>query len=296
MTTILPDDQVQADGSLKTIPSDAQSLANFRPSAVTVATENTLVLTGTDFAANTTLTDRDRFIGNFGVLRSNTEGRITAADGAVRFAAGSLLEVPSGNITITSAAPLEQVTVDTYTTAAATTAIPTAGSGVVLLPPTITAGVTVDGDATNADGSVTSGAVIDASGLTDVVLPVESNLIVVARVGQNELADSPLQRNGFIYRQRDILVDRRLTGVRDDGFAWVGTPLFDASGYVNARGQLVTERMLTGGNISFAGAVVTGRNSLLNVAGRAADLCRRLGRGDPVDHCRWYPHRRYRAR
>lgn len=267
VTAILPDDQLQADGTQKTIPSDALSLAAFKPSVVVISTENSAVLTSADRLADLSLTDLDRQIGNFGLTSTSAGGQITANDGAVLFAAGSLLEVPSGNITVTSAAPVELLTKDSYTTVDGKIAVPDAGGGVVVLPASITAGITVAGDVVGQDGTVTAGAVIDASGLTDVVLAMASNLIVVARVGQNELADSPLQRDGFIYRQKNILVDRRLSGVRDDGFAWVGTPLFDASGYVNARGQLVTERMLTGGNIVFGGAVVTGRNSLLNVAG-----------------------------
>lgn len=266
ITTILPDDQAQADGTQKTIPSDALSLASFRPSAVNISTENTIVRTSADPAAALGLPDTDRYLGNFGVNPGDALGQITANDGAVTFAAGSLLEVPSGNISIKSAAPVQLITLDTYSPVGGGQAVPDAGGGVVVLPAGIVAGITVAGEAIDK-GKVTPGAIIDASGLANVVLPVESNVIVVARVGQNELADSPLQRDGFIYRQRNILIDRRLSGVRDDGFAWVGTPLFDASGYVNARGQLVTERMLTGGTIAFSGAVVTGRNSLLNVAG-----------------------------
>ncbi len=92
-------------------------------------------------------------------------------------------------------------------------------------------------------------------------------LVTVPRVGLNELADSPLQRDGPIYRLQNVVIDSRLSGVRADGTNWVGTPLFDASGYVDSI-PLTADQLLTGGgNITLNGIVAAGKNSVLSVAG-----------------------------
>ncbi len=252
ITSILADAQVQADGTRKTIPSDALSLANFKRSQIRVATYNGALLSDTSSTATGTRVYSLAQARNFGIETTTaTPGQVLTA-GAVALASGSLVLAPSGNIQLAAAAPLQTTVSDAQDL----------NPSVYTIPTNFTAGLTI-----GTDGVTGERAIIDAAGLADVVLPVSSNVITVARVGQNELADSPTQRNGFLFRQRNILVDRRLSGVRADGTVWQGTPLFDATGYINARGQLVTELMTSGGTIDLSGAVAVGNNATLNVAG-----------------------------
>jgi filamentous hemagglutinin family protein len=220
--SIQPDTQVQVDGTQKTIPSDAVSAANFRPSTVRLtaierATEN-IPLTFT---------------------KETPKISVPAILGNVTLKSGSLVSAPSANVTIVAGSPgsifSQRGTIQTI------------GDFVPNL-------------------LIENGATIDVAGLPDVELPLESHLVTVPRVGQNELADSPLQRNEFIYR-KSVVVDSRISGTRDDGTVWRGTPLFDASGYINSRPRLVTELMTAGGKLNFGGAALIESGSLLNVAG-----------------------------
>src|SRR5258708_7295974 len=76
---------------------------------------------------------------------------------------------------------------------------------------------------------VESGARIDTSGIPNVELPIASTLLTVTLAG-NELADSPLQRNGFLYGGT-ITVDSTIIGTRGDGLGWGGTPPAHLSGF-----------------------------------------------------------------
>lgn len=111
------------------------------------------------------------------------------------------------------------------------------------------------------------GATIDVAGLSDVQLSMETNLITVPRVGQNELADSPLQRDGFLYRQA-ITFDRRDHGVRWDGKAWVGTPVANVGGYADLVERDINEMLVDAGSITLSGGeVIAGEGSTLNLQG-----------------------------
>lgn len=112
-----------------------------------------------------------------------------------------------------------------------------------------------------------AGAVIDVSGLAGLELPMSSNLVQIPRVGQNELADSPLQRNGFLYR-RPVTIDGRRSGVREDGLEWIGSPLLNAAGYVENQPRTIDQMLVNGGSITVSGReLVTRKGSLLNVDG-----------------------------
>jgi len=56
-------------------------------------------------------------------------------------------------------------------------------------------------------------------------------LVTIPRLGLNELADSPLQKVGFLYGQ-SITVDANATGTDANGNTWVGTPVANVSGYI----------------------------------------------------------------
>jgi filamentous hemagglutinin family protein len=243
VTTILPDDLVQADGTQKTIPSDAASIANFKRSTARISTDN-VIFSGVLEAA---FRDGNQ-TRSLGWIAPREAAGLN--DGSVVFGTGSLLYTPSANTSVKSGAPFQLANGNVQSVN---------GKGA--------AGITIEGSLSNASGTTTEGAILDVSGLTEVVRPMESNIVTVARVGQNELADSPLQRNEFIYRQRDIQIDRRVSGTREDGVSFRGTPLFDASGYIDARQQLVTELLTAGGTLDLGGAIVAGKGSLINLAG-----------------------------
>src|SRR5262249_32588233 len=111
------------------------------------------------------------------------------------------------------------------------------------------------------------GSVIDVSGLTDVLVPVGRAVIKIQPRGQ-EFANSPLLRNSAL-RGKDIWVDTRISGVRDDGVAWIGTPLFDASGYVGLIQKSTREYLVAGGSIAINGQkdIVVPQGATINVSG-----------------------------
>lgn len=121
------------------------------------------------------------------------------------------------------------------------------------------------------------GATIDVAGLQNVVLPASYNFIPFVPRG-NEFADMPLQRNGALYGQT-LWIDIRASGTRSDGTTWVGTPVADASGTINAYGRSLQQLMTSGGSVSLqtdrtatgavtpSRSVITQSGSVINVAG-----------------------------
>jgi len=100
-----------------------------------------------------------------------------------------------------------------------------------------------------------AGSVIDVSG-EQVDLPMQRNVIEVELRG-NELADAPLQRNGFLYGKK-IAVDVRK-----------GTPLADIAPALASVPKQVGERLTQGGQIQLrsSGGVVMDANATLDVSG-----------------------------
>lgn len=110
-------------------------------------------------------------------------------------------------------------------------------------------------------------ATIDVAGLADVLVPLANVLISVPRLGLNELADSPLQRSGVLFRS-PIVFDVRDFGVREDGLSFVGTPLANLAGFVENISRGVRELLTNGGSIGLIGnEVIAGVGSALNLAG-----------------------------
>lgn len=100
------------------------------------------------------------------------------------------------------------------------------------------------------------GAQIDVSGLQDVGLPIERNVLEVELRG-NELRDSPLQRESFL-RNQTIRVDIRK-----------GTPLADISGQVAQIGRGIGEKSTAGGTVRIRseGDIVMREGSSVDVSG-----------------------------
>lgn len=145
-------------------------------------------------------------------------GSATIAGGGIWFRKGSIVQMPGAALTVT-------------------------GGGGPLIGP----------DADLVHGGriyVDEGATISVAGLADVQRPMSDNLVTIPRVGQNELADSPLQRDGILYKS-PFTVDARDKGARADGLSWVGSPVVNASGYSQAVPRSVNMMLTNGGTINF---------------------------------------------
>ncbi|WP_072389324.1 filamentous haemagglutinin family protein [Hyphomicrobium sp. CS1BSMeth3] len=112
-----------------------------------------------------------------------------------------------------------------------------------------------------------SGSVIDVSGLTDIEVPIERAIIKIQPRGQ-EFADSPLQRDSAL-RGQDIWVDTRISGVREDGVEWIGSPLLDAKGYVGLIQKSTREYLVAGGSVAVNGQrdIVVPQGAAVNLSG-----------------------------
>ncbi len=167
-----------------------------------------------------------------------TPGSIAMKAGAVWFQGGSLIEAPGSNVSVTAWTPSMAGAV-----AAGQTAVP----GRIYLD---------------------DGATIDVSGLANVELPIAQTLLTVERIGQNELADSPLLRNSFLFGLKGVVVDSTLSGTRSDGVQWVGSPILNLSGYVNLIPRTVDQLLTNGGTIILSGnEVMTAAGSSMNLNG-----------------------------
>lgn len=103
---------------------------------------------------------------------------------------------------------------------------------------------------------IDAGAVIDVSGIRDVRVPMERNVVEV-ELRSNELRDSPLQRDGILYAQK-VNVDIRK-----------GTPLADIAGAIERIERTIAERSTTGGHLDLLseGDTLINPLSLLDFSG-----------------------------
>lgn len=163
-----------------TIPQDPNSLANFKPSQISI-----------------------------GEVSSSNGG--FAAGGNIDVGANSLIYAPNANIYI-------------------------GASG----------GATPESSAPSRV-FVDTGAVIDASGLKNVQVSGASHEVTISPVTANDTADTPSQRN--VLDHATVTVDPRLSGVRSDGVAWVGSPLIPAQAYAEQVGVTASQLMTKGGNV-----------------------------------------------
>jgi filamentous hemagglutinin family protein len=160
-------------------------------------------------------------------------GSVSVTGNRVTMDAGSLLEVPGGNVSLR--------------------AIGTGGASAL---------------ANDGRVYIDSGATIDVSGLANVELPMDALLVSIPRIGQNELADSPLLRNSFLYTQKDVLLDSTVSGTRADGLDWIGSPIINAKGYVENMPRDISQMLTQGGSITLdGGEVITRTGSRLALDG-----------------------------
>ncbi|MEW6438257.1 MAG: filamentous hemagglutinin N-terminal domain-containing protein, partial [Pseudomonadota bacterium] len=167
-----------------------------------------------------------------------TTGKLTLTAGSVWLENGSLIEAPGASVSV--AALTQSIALD----------------------------ATPPGDnAVQGRIYVDNGATIDVSGLADVELPMSDTLVTIGPITANDLADAPLQRNGFLYG-KTIVVDSTISGVSADGEAWVGTPLVNAEGYVEEIARTVDPLLTNAGSITLSGnQVMTASGSSLNLNG-----------------------------
>ncbi|WP_236655085.1 filamentous haemagglutinin family protein [Burkholderia pyrrocinia] len=168
-----------------------------------------------------------------------TPGSIGMTAGSIWFQGGSLIEAPGSTVSVVALTP----SASGVKAPAGQTAVP----GRIYLD---------------------SGATIDVSGLANVEVPISQTLVTVDRIGQNELADSPLLRNGFLLGYKGLVFDSTLTGTRSDGVQWVGSPILNLSGYVNLIPRTVDQLLTNGGTITLSGnEVMTATGSSMNLNG-----------------------------
>lgn len=168
-----------------------------------------------------------------------TPGSIGMTAGSVWFQGGSLIEAPGSKVSVAALTPSASGA--------------QAPAGQTAVPGRI---------------YVDTGATIDVSGLANVEVPIGQTLVTVDRIGQNELADSPLLRNGFLLGYKNLVFDSTLTGTRSDGVQWVGSPILNLSGYVNLIPRTVDQLLTNGGSITLSGnEVMTATGSSMNLNG-----------------------------
>src|SRR5262249_49773196 len=76
--------------------------------------------------------------------------------------------------------------------------------------------------------------------------------VTISPVTANDTADTPTQRNTLAHAT--VTVDPRLSGVRSDGVAWVGSPLIPAESYAQQVGVSASQLMTKGGNVVIGAA------------------------------------------
>ncbi|MBT2118369.1 filamentous hemagglutinin family protein [Dyella sp. LX-66] len=225
-----------------------------------------LASTSVAFPGSIELNARDQASGAGGLLDFVRGGVLLLAPGSVT----TVLPEKDGSTTSSSAAANAAFKGSTLTLDGATVNLQ---SGSLLEAPGAAVAIAAhtyaqDTSPTAGRVYVDSGAVIDVSGLANVVLPMSALLVNVARVGQNELANSPLLRNGFLYTQKNVLVDSTQSGTRADGLDWVGSPILNVAGYVENVPRAVDQLMTKGGAVSLhGGEVIVRSGSQLNLDG-----------------------------
>jgi len=191
--------------------------------------------------------------------------------GALRLGAGSVSEV-NPDVTDTSTAIDEQVQTASSIEMSGKTIAFGSGSTVRAAGGSLTAvaasNTDIPTDLSIADPDarilVDTGAVIDVSGST-AAAPIERNLVTV-ELRSNELAGSPLQRNGAL-RGTSVVVDSRVTTESGNR----GTDIGDVSGAVALIQRGIAERTSAGGTarLESAGSVVVAEGATVDVSGGA---------------------------
>ena len=118
----------------------------------------------------------------------------------------------------------------------------------------------------NGQFYMNKGAMINVAGTTDVAAQLAENIVTLQLRG-SEFSNTPYNRDGLL-RGVDITLDLRRQGVYN-GFAWAGTPLADATGYLGLIQRSVGALTTAGGNVKInaGGSVVMQSGSVIDVSG-----------------------------
>jgi len=125
--------------------------------------------------------------------------------------------------------------------------------------------------ATLSSITIADGALLDVSGVKNVQLSAARNSLEITPVKRNELRDTPNYREvsltgDFTLNGSTLFVDPRLSGVRADGVAWIGSPLIEAGSLASQIGVTAAELMTRGGNISLGVNLLTGAVDLADTS------------------------------
>lgn len=240
-------------------------------------TQNGVLRTTTTVAANGSITlhARDQFVYDGGIIYGRS-GLLTFGSGSVTAVLSALDD--SGTIAATALTDKSTVDAQGWKIHLESGSLINAPSGNVNVQANYT-NLAIGAENQQARVFADSGSAIDVSGLTDVEVPIAQNMVVVELRG-NELRDSPLQRNSFLYGQK-IVIDARRSGTFTDDLMkdvewfsggpgkWYGTPLADTSGYIGLIRRGIGELSTSGGSIAIksTGDLVTSAGSSLTAAG-----------------------------
>ena len=201
---------------------------------------------------------------NEGLLQATTS---VSRNGFIRLTGGDIQLAPSSTLSIAPDSSDATIPQDPTTLAsfkASKIAIGDAGSRIeiakdaMIYAPSANVQIGATPGPTTTDGTavaggprifVDTGAIIDVAGLTDVDIAASRNAIRISPVKKNETADTPTYKTSFL-NGATIYVDPRVSGVREDGVAWIGSPLLDAASYYQQVGVTASELMTKGGNVS----------------------------------------------
>jgi filamentous hemagglutinin family protein len=220
-----------------------------------------------------------------GVLTSTTSvaqnGFIRIDGGAVNIGSNALVSITADSNAATI--PQSPTSVSAFKTSqvqigAAASAI-SIGQNALVYAPGGDIGIGADaGSYSNATPGVfiDSGAAIDAAGLANVSVPASQNIVTITPVKRNELADTPTYRTSFL-NGATVSVDPRLSGVRSDGVAWVGSPLIAAESYYQQVGVSAAQLLTKGGDITintvgYAGGPATASPNVTVKSGSTIDV------------------------
>jgi filamentous hemagglutinin len=134
--------------------------------------------------------------------------------------------------------------------------------------------------------SVAPGAEIDAAGSADVSASVSEDIVAAQLLG-TQLEDAPALRDSVL-RGQTVDFNILQSGVNADGSTWVGTPLFDTSGYVSLIQHTVGELTANGGTVALnaggnvnlqAGSTVDVSGGSINYAGAEVQTTQLISNG-----------------
>ncbi len=232
---------------------------------------------------------------------------VSALAGSIRLAQGAYIHAPGADVPA-SLSPLDMTSATRQQPSDSSSVTSRLGSGINLRagnwakPSVQDYSLFLLGSvASSPAGSITldPGSVISAAGSTGTKVPFAVNFLSVQLRGP-ELANSPLQRSSSV-RGETLMLDSRISGTYN-GQYWVGTPLGDATGFLNLIERTVGQLTSKGGTISLnagdrialnPGSSLDVSGGWVNYGGGFASTTKLLYRGHLVDIAQATPDRVY---